>query len=92
MQEMQEAEFDPWIRRIPWRWKWQPTLVFFPGEFHGLRSLVGCSPWGRKELDTTEQLSTRIRKTCWVCSLALLFAISFYAILSKSPYLFKCYI
>ena len=35
---------------------WQPTPVFLPGEFHGQGSLVGYSPWGRKELDTTEQL------------------------------------
>ena len=34
----------------------QPTPVFLPGESHGWRSLVGHSPWGRKELDTTEQL------------------------------------
>ena len=34
----------------------QPTPVFWPGEFHGLRSLVGYSPWGRKESDMTEQL------------------------------------
>ena len=39
-----------------WRRKWQPTLVFLPGESHGQRSLVGCSSRGRKELDTTEQL------------------------------------
>ena len=31
-----------------------PTPVFLPGESHGWRSLVGCSPWGRTELDTTE--------------------------------------
>ena len=37
---------------------WQPSLVFLPGEFHGQRSLVGYSPWGRKELNMTEQLST----------------------------------
>ena len=36
--------------------KWQPTPVFMPGKFHGLRSLVGYSPWGRKESDTTERL------------------------------------
>ena len=39
-----------------WRRKWQPTLVFLPGESQGQRSLVGCSPWGRTESDTTEQL------------------------------------
>ena len=37
-----------------WRRKWQPTPVFLPGEFQGWRSLVGCHPWGRTELDTTE--------------------------------------
>ena len=38
-----------------WRRKWQPTPVFLPGEFYGPRSLVGYSPWGREESDTTEQ-------------------------------------
>ena len=37
-----------------WRRKWQPTLVFLLGEFHGQRILVGCSPWSHKESDTTE--------------------------------------
>ena len=37
-----------------WRRKWQPTPVFVPGESHGRRNLVGYSPWGRTELDTTE--------------------------------------
>ncbi|KAJ1063485.1 hypothetical protein K5549_021582, partial [Capra hircus] len=40
--------FDPWVRKIPWRRAWQPTLLFLPGEFHGQRSLVGYSPWGHK--------------------------------------------
>ena len=38
--------FGPWVRKIPWRRKWQPTLVFLPGKSHGLGSLVGYSPWG----------------------------------------------
>ena len=37
-----------------WRRKWQPTPVFLPGEPQGRGSLVGCRPWGRAELDTTE--------------------------------------
>ena len=45
---------DPWVRKIPWRRKWQPTPVFLPGKFRGQRSLVGYSPWGRKEQDTTK--------------------------------------
>ena len=39
-----------------WRRKWQPTPVFLPGKSHGRRSLVGYSPWGHKESDTTQQL------------------------------------
>ena len=46
----------PGSGRFPWRSKWQPTPVFLPGESHGRRSPVGYSTWGRKELDTTEQL------------------------------------
>ena len=51
------CSFDPWVGRIPWKRKWQPTLLFLPGKFHGNRSLVGYSPWGQKELD---RLSTQI--------------------------------
>ena len=47
--------FDPWVGKILWRRKWQPTPVFLPGKSHGW-SLVGYSPWGRKESDTTEWL------------------------------------
>ena len=50
--------FNPWVGKIPWRRKWQPTPVLLPGKFHGLRSLVGYSPWGHKELGTTEWLFT----------------------------------
>ena len=45
---------DPWVRKIPWRRKWQLTLLFLPGKSHGEKSLVGYSPWGHKGLDTTE--------------------------------------
>jgi len=48
------SEFDPWVRKIPWRRKWQPTPGFLPGKFHGERSLVGYSPWNHKQSDTTE--------------------------------------
>ena len=50
--------FDPWVGKIPWRRKWQHTLVLLPGESYGQRSLEGYSPWGCKESDTTELLST----------------------------------
>jgi len=48
------AGFDPWVGKITWRRKWQPTPVPLPGKFHVRRSLVGYSSWGHKELDTTE--------------------------------------
>ena len=44
--------------RFPGRGKWQPTPVFLAEKSHGQRNLVGYSPKGRKELDTTEQLGT----------------------------------
>ena len=43
----------------PWGRKWQPTPAFLPGKSHGQRSPVGYSPWGLKELDMTERLSTQ---------------------------------
>ena len=59
--------FDPWVGKIPWRRKWQLTPVFFPGESHGQRSLVGYSPWGHKESDTTEQLTLTSQVVCPLC-------------------------
>ena len=47
--------FNPWVGKIPWRRKWQPTP--WTEESHGQKSPVGYSPWGCKELDMTEQLS-----------------------------------
>ena len=49
--------FDPWVGKVPWRRKWQPTSVFLLGESHGQRNLAGCSPRGCKEADTTERLN-----------------------------------
>ena len=46
--------FDPWVGKIPWGRKWQPTPVLLPGKFHGQRGPAGYSPRGRKEVDTTE--------------------------------------
>ena len=52
-----------WVRKILWRRKWQPTSVFLPGKSHGQRSLVGYSPWGRKESDTTDHTHTHTHMT-----------------------------
>ena len=50
--------FNPWMGKIPWRRKWQPTPVFLPGKSHRQRSLAGYSQWGCKESDIT--MHTRI--------------------------------
>ena len=47
------CRFDSWVRKSSWRRKWQSTPVFLPEKSHGERSLVGYSPWGHKELNTT---------------------------------------
>ena len=52
--------FTPWVGKISWRREWQPSPLFLPGKSHGQRSLVGYSPWGHKESDTTEQLSMHV--------------------------------
>ena len=54
-------KFDPWVGKILWRRKWQPTPVFLSGKFHGQRSLVSYSPWDRKESDTTEHTRTGVK-------------------------------
>ena len=57
MQETQET----WVQSLGWEdplKEMQPTPVFLPGKSHGERSLAGYGPWGSKESDVTEQLST----------------------------------
>ena len=60
--------FDPWVGKIPCRWERLPMPVFWLREFHGL-----YSPWGRKELDTTEQLSLHFTlcRQKWASQVAL---------------------
>ena len=60
--------FEPWVRKIPLRKAWQPTLVFLPGEFHGQKSLAGYSSWGHKELQA--RLTSKVaHKQGWQCNL-----------------------
>ena len=47
--DVKKGGFNPWVGKIPWSRAWQPTPVFFSGESHGHRNLVGC-----KELGTSE--------------------------------------
>ena len=44
--------------------QWHPTPVLLPGKSHGQRSLVGCSPWGHEESDTTEQFDFHFSLSC----------------------------
>ena len=59
LSQCRRRRFNPWVRKTPWKRKWLPTPVFLPGEFHGQRSLVDCSPRGHKrvrhELATKQQ-------------------------------------
>ena len=65
--------FDPWVRKIPCRRKWQPALVFLPGKPHGQRSLGGYGLWGHKRVGhnlVTKQQQQRPRvkgDLAWWC-------------------------
>ena len=52
--DIKRHEFNPWVRKNPWRRAWQPIPILLPGDSHGQRSLAGYSPQSRKELDITE--------------------------------------
>ena len=90
--------FNPWVGKISWRRKWQPTPVFLHGKSHGRKSLVGYSPWGCKELDMTERLHFHFSFStcsffCWAILLKFvvnsLFMryLSIYALSSEMSYL-----
>ena len=51
--QFRKDKFNPWVRKIPWRKKWQPTPVSLLGISRGRRRLVGYSSWGHKQSDTT---------------------------------------
>ena len=54
------CNFDPWVGKMPWRRKWQPTSVFLLGKSHGQRSLAGYNPRSHRESDTAECTHTHI--------------------------------
>ena len=76
--------FSPWVGKIPWRRKWQPTPVFLPGEAYGQRRLAGYSPWGHKESVTTEHTHIQFfvfsfRFYIWVISYSIcLFCLTYF--------------
>ena len=63
--DIRDSASNPWVGKIPWRRKWQPTPVFLPGESHGQRSLAGYSPRDRNGVRhdlLTEQQNLLIRR------------------------------
>ena len=52
--------FKPWVGKISWRRKWQPTPIFLPGKYHKQRRLAGYSLWGCKQSEMTEHASKHI--------------------------------
>ena len=62
--QRRRCRFNPWVGKIPWERKWQPTPVFLSGKSHGQKSLVGYSPWGHKRaghnLETKHQQSLAV--------------------------------
>ena len=48
-----DARFNPWVGKIPWRRKWQASLVSLPGKSHGQRSIAGYSPEGSQRIRLT---------------------------------------
>ena len=65
--QCRKGRFDPWVGKIPWTRAWQPTPAFLPEKSYGQRSLMGYSPWGLKESDTTEH-GTATYRACIILS------------------------
>ena len=65
-----DVGFYPWVGKIPWRRKWQPTPVFLPGKSHGQRSLVGYSLWSckrdRRDLATKQEPQKENSLPAWM--------------------------
>ena len=62
--EVAKDSYFLWSAWLEWRRQWQPTPVLLPGKSRGRRSLVGCSPWGLEESDTTERLHFHFSLSC----------------------------
>ena len=76
-----------WVRKIPWRRKWQATPIFLPGTFHEQRTLVGYSPWGHRELDMTEHTVHTLTYTSCINLSVLICKMG-----DNSPYLVKFFV
>ena len=72
--QCRKCGFDPWVRKIPWRRKGQPTLVFLPGKSHGQISLVDYSLWGHKRVGhhlATKQQVKEVNRKGYILSFRL---------------------
>ena len=77
--------FHPWVRKILWRGKWQPTAVFLPGKSHGQRSLAGNGPWGRKESDNWAIEQQQQPNICVSILFQILFPYRLLRVLRRAP-------
>ena len=83
------SRFNPWVRKIPWRRKWQSTLEFLPEKPHGQRSMVGYSPRvakSRTQLSMStlsEYIFLIVMSSCWIDSFIIMSCTLFLAILFK---------
>ena len=85
--QYRKSGFNLWVRKLPWRRKWQPTPVFLLEKSYRQRSLVGYSPWDCQELDTPERQSTHC---VYVWAPSILFCCcSFEITLSNAFFFFK---
>ena len=83
--QCRRRRFHPWVGKIPWRRKWQPTLVFLPGKSHGQRNLADNSPWGHKRVGydlVTEQQQHGMQPLIWLMS-------SFLSQLETVPFMWR---
>ena len=82
---------NSWVGKITWRRKWQTAPVFLPGKLHGQRSLAGYSPWGGKELDMTEWLSTFPIREEKMKAYIYLFILAFISFLTEYSCFIMCW-
>ena len=82
--------FGPWVGKISWSRKWQPSPVFLPGKFHGQWSLVGYSSGGHKESDMTEHKKEwgqvggpLLNCVCFFSTIALGFSVQYFFFLKR---------
>ena len=64
--QCRRSGFNPWVRKIPWRRKWQPTSIFLSGKSQGQRSLAGYSPWGGRRVGHDQATKQQLYNCEWL--------------------------